>query len=407
MDARLLLTDLDATHIFLERYLNAGSPSGFTEIHKTSKETNPFTGKEKFPILCFNDDDIESVTIGDSLPAFWNFNFNFAHPDSNESNIIKKAKREVLLTDFLVSPTSGGRTMFVWDRNPAGYLKLTYDVSRIGRVDRQLSTKHCFASYESSQTFKRTFDDGKFPEFMAIQLEPAAKISLIPHEHETYEWGVIFREKLPYPYIEEKRQLVPGFSLFFNDSVDEPLIIQFILLGGYDPLTYLTDFLKKIIDCYWSIVLNCGFHIECHGQNCLFEVDDKYNIVRMVIKDMDSVDKDIPLAEYLGLNSKWDSYPQCCFDKNIHFYDIRASYMYDFKLGEYLLTPIIDAVGKYFRLNISHIQKQIKDYVQSTYVPYLPSWYFPEDGCWYDCDNTERKPGTKRVYTANKDPKFR
>jgi hypothetical protein len=53
------------------------------------------------------------------------------------------------------------------------------------------------------------------------------------------------------------------------------------------------------------------------------------------------------------------------------------------------------------------IEKEIRKYVRENYTWQLPNWYFPQNGCWYDCDNLERKPGTKRKYFAHKNPKFR
>ena len=38
-------------YVYMERYVNEGSPSGFTTVHTTSYETNPFTGKESFYLL--------------------------------------------------------------------------------------------------------------------------------------------------------------------------------------------------------------------------------------------------------------------------------------------------------------------------------------------------------------------
>lgn len=409
MDASKLFSNLNEQYIFMERYVNAGSPSGFTEIHTTSERTNPFKGIDRFPLLVFDDSDVQSQVIGEQLPSFWDPSTNYAHPDSINSPIHVNAGRILRTTDYYVSPTSGGRTMFLWSIKPEGYLKLTYDVARIGRVDRQLSVKHCLASYESSSTLKSTIDRGGFPNTLAIQLERTAKVSFLPYDGQMYEWGVIYREKEPYPYAGKTRQLVPGFSLFYgNPEIGHvPLLIQFIRLGGYEPNDYLMRLLKMMVDCYWNIVLKCAFHIESHGQNCLFEVDESYQLVRMVIKDMDSVDKDIPLAEQLGLNTVWESYPQCCFDKSLYYYDIRASFMYDFKLGEYMLTPLIEVVANEYHLNVTKIQSELRDYVQATYAHELPEGYFPANGCWYDCDNTERKPGTQREYYAHTNPKYR
>lgn len=396
-------------YLHMERYVNDGSPSGFTDVHKTSNRTNPFTGEDKFRLLEFDVSDVDNTYIGDKNELLERA-VNYAHPDSIASEVLIKSSRTIVDSELIVSPTSGGRTMLLRSHDCSGYLKLTYDVSRIGRVDRQLTLNHCLSSIEVSNVLKRCIDDNIFPSFLAIQLEPAAKVSKLEYEDFIYEWGVIYREEKPYPYREEKLQLIPGFSLFSKDKKalkDDILINQMIELSGADPEKYLINLLYMIVDCYWSIVVNCAFHIECHGQNCYFEVDENYNILRMVIKDMDSVDKDIPLAKTLCIKSDWESHPYMCFDESIYYYPIRSSYMYDFKLGEYLLTPIINVVSKKYDLDSNIIEKRIREHVNQRYLCKLPRDYFTEDGCWYNCSNTERKPGARREYFAHENPKYR
>jgi hypothetical protein len=162
-----------------------------------------------------------------------------------------------------------------------------------------------------------------------------------------------------------------------------------------------------IVDCYWGAVLNFAFHPEMHAQNCLFEVHENFKIARLVLIDMQSVDKDIPLARILGLNYTWTSYPEGCFDESIYFYKIRSSYVYDFKVGEYLLSPIIKVVAAKYQIDISGVEREVREYVQSHYTSKLPSDYFPVDNCWYDCDKTERLPGQRRQYYPHINPKYR
>jgi hypothetical protein len=400
----------DATYIHMERYVNDGSPTGFTEIHKTSEGTNPFTGAERFPLLEFNDGDLETVLLGDHQP-YLRGAVNFAHPDSISSPVLHAAGRVLQESHFKVSPVAGGRTMILRDGNVgSGYLKLTYDVSRIGRVDRQLTLKHCVSSLEVSRALKQAMDVGLLSSQTALLLETAARVTMLPSTDGAYEWGTIFRERLPYPRPESHYSMVPGFSLFGRDRKnpsDKPLIVQLIEQGGYDAKEYLFDLIKMTVDCYWSIVNACAMHIECHGQNCFFEVAPDLRIARIIVKDMDSVEKDLPLARHLGIEQKWESYPYMCMTEDIYYYPIRASYMYDFKLGEYLLSPLISCVSLAFGLDVVEFDRQIREYVQQTHLSGLPPAYFPEDGCWYDCDNTERTPGTRRQYFPHPNPRFR
>lgn len=407
--AQLLDNPQDATYIHLERYVNDGSPTGFTEVHRTSEETNPFTGAERFPLLEFDDSDLETILLGEDRP-YLRESTNFAHPDSINSPVLHGAGRILKESPFMVSPVAGGRTMILRDGAVgSGYLKLTYDASRIGRVDRQLTTEHCVSSLEASSVLKAAAEDGLLSPRTALLLEPSARVSLLPTTNGIYEWGTIFRDRFPYPSSRPENILIPGFSLFGRDrqsEADKPLIVQMIECSGYDAKAYLIDLVRMIVDAYWSIVHTCALHVECHSQNCLFEVTPGFNVARIVMKDMDSVDKDIPLAQFLGIEHEWQS-PHLSMTREVYYYPIRASYMYDFKLGEYLLSPLIGCVSAAFNLDIDEINREIREYVQRTHLSGLPPWYFPEDGCWYDCDNTERKPGTRRQYFAHPNPKFR
>lgn len=419
MDAKKIFDNLKESFIYMERFVNNGSPSGWTKKKSTSPETNPFTGKKEFPLVEIDDSGLDSLIIGEPNDIF--NKRNFCHPDSIAfmSPVVKSDKISAKDSDVIVQPTSGGRTMFLCSNQYAGFIKLTYDVARIGRVDRQLKYEHCMSSYEVSNAMKRAIDSGKYADTFSVLLERTGKVTYIPIDNENYyEWGTMLREIKPYPYVEEERQIIPGFSLFGTDfyneetQKDDLLINQFIALSKKDPKDYLTNVATITVDSWFQSALNCGFLLELHGQNCYYEINKNFEITRIVIKDMDSVDKDMSLQKKLGLNSVWKSFPYECFyedepEDHPWYYKIRPSYMYDFKLGTYLLLPIIDAVCSHFNLDKQQIIAEIKEYVRNKYLEKLPKGFFPEDGTWYDCDNSERKPGTRRTYYAHDNPMFR
>lgn len=419
MDAKKMFENLNESFIYMERYVNNGSPSGWTQKKSTSPETNPFSGEKRFELYEFDDSQLDSLVIGNPNPIF--NNRNFCHPDSITygSQVILQDGIKTKKSDVIVQPTSGGRTMFVDCDKVDGFIKLTYDTARIGRVDRQLRFEHCMSSYEVSNALKRAIDAGKFPSTYSILLEKTGKVTYIPIDNEHYyEWGVMLRENRAYPYSKDMVQLIPGFSLFGIDNYsdhtknDEFLINQIIDLSGINPLKYLINVIQMTIDSWFTTALNCGFLLELHGQNCYYEINQNFIITRIVIKDMDSVDKDITTEKKLGLNSAWKSFPYECFyadepEDHPWYYKIRASYMYDFKLGTYILLPLIETVCAKYHLNKDEIILQIKKYVKDCYIGKLPKGFFPEDGRWYDCDNSERKPGTRRVYYPHDNPMFR
>lgn len=404
-----LLNNQDESYIYLERYVNNGSPSGFTDIHKTSFETNQYTGKPQYPILQFSDYKYETRIWGEELDFL--HNLNYAHPDSRNSSVLKSAHCDVIDSDIIVSPTSSGRTMLIRSKHYNGFIKLNYDIARIGRVDRQLTLNHCLSSFEVTNTLKNCIDNNSIGNQFSLLLDKSWKVSFLHTSDKIYEWGVILRDRTPYPYkLDSSNALIPGFSLFGKDRLndkDEYLIIQLIEKSLHGPSEYLRNILQIVVNSYWQIVLKTAFHIECHGQNCLFEFDNNYNIIRMVLRDMDSVDKDIELAKKIGLRYEWESFPYLCLNKDIYYYPIRSSYMYDFKLGEYLLDPLINIVCSKYELDMQIFYNYVKEIVNDIYLPQLPSDYFTPDGKWYKADNTERLSGQKRQYFSQPNPKFR
>lgn len=415
MKANTIFDNLEEAFIYMERYVNNGSPSGWTQLRTTSTKTNPFMGNDRFPLLEFSDSDIECELLGEPSALFA---VNYAHPDSANSQLLRDGKRNVRKSSIIVSPTSGGRTMLIRSGQYSGFIKLTYDSCRLGRVDRQLSYGHCMSSLEVSNTIKNSIDNGDFGNRIAILLEKSAKISKLKVNDWEYEWGTILREIKPYPYIEETRQIIPGFAMFGkdlhseNEISDEYLVNQFITLSGRNPKEYLIDLLKISIDAWFLSLINCSFILETHGQNCYYEIDKNYNITRFVIKDLDSVDKDISFAKIKGLNTKWKSFPYACFyqdtpEDHPWYYKVRPSYMFDFKMGTYLLDPIVKVVCEKFNLIESDIRSIIQKYTTETYMKEMPKGYFPENGTWYYCDNSERKPGERRKYYAKNNPLFR
>jgi len=417
MQGKSIFDNMLESFIYMERYVNNGSPSGWTNLRSTSEKTNPFTGEEMFSILEFDDNDLDYLSIGEKNSLFER-GVNYAHPDSLDSKILKEANRKLKNSFLQVSPTSGGRTMFIRNGVFDGFIKLTYDVGRIGRVDRQLGYGHCMSSIEVSDSIKNAIDCNLFKNTYGVLLEKSAKVTKMSLNNSTYEWGTILRERRSYPYSNEKRQLIPGFSLFGKDHYnaetlnDELLINQFIELSTKKPEEYLLSVMRMTIDAWFDTLLNCAFILELHAQNCYYEIDDHFIIKRIIIKDMDSVDKDITLARKLGLNDEWKSYPFECFYEDVPenhpwYYKIRPSYMYDFKLGTYLLQPIMDVVCEKYEIDKTYIRNNLKEYVSDLYIGRIPLGYFPEDGSWYDCDKNERKPGERRKYYAHPNPLFR
>ena len=409
MKASSTFNNLLDSYIYMERYVNDGSPSGFTEIHNTSFNTNPFTGLSSFHLLEFNDEDCETIIRGEQNNLF-SIGVNYSHPDSLKSSILLEAKRKQKKSSILVVPTASARTMLILNENSRGFLKLTYDVSKIGRCVRDISCASALASLETSQRLKECIDDGILPSTLAVLLESSCKVTKLILKENNFEWGTIFRRFKPYPNNYKELLIVPAFSLFSTDKKnpeDEKLINQFIELSGQNPEEYLWNILKITIDAHWNLVIKTALRPEMHAQNCMYELDRNYKISRIIIKDMEDIDRDLFVAKYFNNDYNWNTYPYKCYDENSRDFKYQSSYMYDFKLGEYLLSPIIKCVSNKYGLSEIIFENKIKDYVRCKYLPYLPSNYFSTESRWYYCKNVERKPGESKRFFSKENPKFR
>lgn len=109
--------------------------------------------------------------------------------------------------------------------------------------------------------------------------------------------GVLFREIIPYPLVEESRQLIPYFSLYSRDSFsdnDKPLLIQLIERNSHsDPLGFFADVIVGFVQDTWMyLVHERGILPELHGQNALLEIDTNGIPKRLIHRDFQSIYSD-------------------------------------------------------------------------------------------------------------------
>jgi hypothetical protein len=82
------------------------------------------------------------------------------------------------------------------------------------------------------------------------------------------------------------------------------------------------------------------------------------------------------------------------------------SFMYDFKLGEYLIGPLVDAWAKVNgNTQLRNIEQRIKMYAREQLL-LLPRDFFPKD-CWYDYEAVVHEGSSTRNYRRNPNPRFR
>jgi len=307
---------------------------------------------------------------------------------------------------FKAAPTASGRTVKLLDTHNS-FLKLNYP-QLLGRIERHLAKKHALTSLEVSSFIGQTIDEKKLPDYFYFMRDVSAKVAELPYNGALYEWGVIEREPFPSPYNADIKFIIPGFSMFSTDIIhpeDESLICQLINKQNKSAADFLFDnVFAPVFSCFFTCLLTCGLQLEVHAQNTLFGIDEDFNIIGVIFKDAESVDKDLTLMEYLGINMSFKSDDYKCIREGMYNYQILHSYMFDFKLGEYLISPLIDKVSAHYDVNVKNLEGRIKEY-NSQYIQELPRDFFPTD--WYSYPNNLLDRTKRRPYVAHKNPKYR
>lgn len=399
----------EKNYLYLERYVNDGSPSGFDRIHTSSKQTSPRDGADYYslPIIEFNN-NIKFEYIGDDK-FLSNPRQMFCHPDNLNHPLFTDNKQYwEIVGKVNVSPTASARTVKIQGKDY--FVKLDY-INYLGRITRNLDYQHIISAFEVSKDIRQGIDTKVYNKKFAFLPENKGRIAYIPKKDGTfYEFGYILREAIPYSNLSNKDYfLIPAFSLFGHDYYnqnDESIIIQLFHASN---ISNINDFaynnvFEPIIQCYFDPLINHGLALEAHAQNTLIAIDNNFKIQLIVSRDMESVDKDISLREKMNISTNYKSINYKCIRNNDYNYTIKHSFMFDFKLGEYLLTPLINTFSSDKNFNKELIFSKIK-HCSLEYIKKLPNDYFPNT--WYDYANKQFAPNEKRPYRSNGSPKYR
>lgn len=270
--------------------------------------------------------------------------------------------------------------------------------------------QHVLSAYEVTKDLKSGINSGIYNNTFGLLTEEKGKVAHIPtKDGKIYEFGYILREYIPYSRNTDKQLfLIPAFSLFGKDIYspdDDPIIIQLYKKSklGINEFAFECLF-RPLVSYYFDPLVHHGLAMESHAQNTLIAIDDQFNIALIVARDMESVDKDLPLRNYLGVKSQITSLDYKCLRISDYNYTIKHSFMFDFKFGEYLLGPLFDKLTGIDSFDERSILLKIKD-LSKGYIANLPNGYFPS--VWYTYDNIQFKPGEKRPYISHNDPRFR
>lgn len=391
----------------LERYVNLGSPSGFSDSWTTSPETAPRSDVPSFLLHRLSSAQGKTSHFGlrSSIPPELGEDDLLIHPD-----VAKRvgAPPTVAFDSFRVSPTASGRTVHVLAERPY-HLKLHYDAV-IGRLERTLGTKQAsYAVYVNdviASAIKRRLTCATF----GILPEPAARVLTVEHPDGPREFGLVYRSLSPATAGSQPHALVPAFALFSPDTKqpdDELLVVQLLRASGLSAEEFLLEKLAfPVVDSYFTLLVSTGLQGEFHAQNTVFGIDPRGWVHCALLRDMESLDTDLDLRRELGLSEGDPPSFHKAIDRSMHNYQIKHSFMFDHKLGEYLLEPLIDTLANRGLVNTHSVDEAIRDRV-ALHLERFPADFLPR-GCWYSFERRQIDRSTsERPYVRHEAPRFR
>lgn len=199
--------------VSMERYVNDGSPSGFSFTHTTSAATCPRSSVDSFRLHVVTARAGTSIRELGIMPAELDCGEGtkpmFVHPDMiGDQHLMSLACSDGRLSNFSVEPLSSGRTVRIRSNSITGYLKLHYG-RHIGRIRRPVSLERALAVIENDEILTQLIETGKMPPTFAFFREPGVRLFC----GETGEWGMIWRPPLAYgTHVARICYVVPAFS---------------------------------------------------------------------------------------------------------------------------------------------------------------------------------------------------
>ncbi len=410
-----LARDPLAAWLHLERYVNKGSPSGFSEVNRPPGAYDPRGLADSFQIPCVWLGNESVKGIGDwppELPRDQQRSLAFLlHPAMTATEAVQRQLAgdrdgSVAGIALRVAPTASGRTVWVHDLSAPLHLKLHYP-GVLGRVDRALPAIKAVAGWEISRDIVEAIDRGEAPNCLALLPETCARWwspSLDPGT----SIGLIARAASPYPQAVSGTYLIPVFALISRDSRamdDAPLLAQ-LLDRATNPESLLIErILQPLVRAYCYLAFERGLLPELNAQNVLLEVSSDHIPLRLVLRDMSRVEKALHIRRGRGLSVSFLSAPYKCIDTTADpgLAMIRHSFSFDFKLGLYCLAELVDTAAAH-GLDGARLDASVREYVERIAGPSLRE-YLPSGRRWYAHEKillTEQRP-----YVARDNARFR
>lgn len=374
--------------VYMENIINDGSPSWFTDIHRLKERFRPW--------------NIHGFGIPYDLIARTKADIFLANPSDSIKNIAKNKREEV---QFLLHPeefekwnyrcvwaihgypTASWRTVLIDNWEDSYYAKLHYSWI-LWRVWREMTRKRVEWAWHISSEL-----DNLIKQWL---LNDA--FSFLPESYwivTTWYWWqevwMSYRESTP-RWCNQKWKwiVIPFFSLFWKDKLrpqDEFLLIQ-ILLQYNNPKDYFINrVVRTLLVAFHTILMDWWLIPENHWQNISLQIDTNCRVTSIIHKDLYEFYADLQMREAKGLGStKFHKVLDKTINPDVYFQ--MKSYMFDFKLWEYVLYPMVKVFCEYFWYPEKLIIDEIIDLFESLSTEWKEIFY-PYD-TYYRFDNVEK-----------------
>lgn len=388
-------------YLYLERYINDGSPSGFDL--GLPYRYNPFNKKRFIKISIVNDEWTKHLQVG-KISGFFDTSKDkipfLIHPMLVEE--LQEFKELVSKSNERIEaePTASGRTLLWQDKQKdKHFIKLHFPL-KLGRFNRELNLFRWLSTLERSRELFSLLPS--FPSSLGFLYDSGG--TFYQSKNTILNFGTIFRETTPRPFINQRTLLVPSFSLFAlerNDGRKQSVLADLHQEIELNEEHFLRLFVHPLIDAFIFLSSKLGMIPEFNAQNILYEYNIDKNTTRVIIRDVGDCFIDLIIREREKLHTNFCSYKT--LDPKIHT-DIyqRRSFSFDFKLSHYILLPLIQEYCRITNVELTSIQATVRNYFTSNFTDYKE--YFNSKK-WYSYPN-EDVVG-RNSYIENETPLFR
>ena len=389
----------------MERYVNDGSPSGYSFDYSSSAKYSPLSGTEKFslPVLWSENVRTYGIIPLDLVELFSDKGKKAIpfHPDNIDD--FKAFRNQIKTSLYEVSPSASPRTLFSEAPN-LFYLKLHYK-GVLGRIERSMPIRKSMAEIEISKLLiDEVISSGKTS--FGIFHSPFCNYY---NDDKGTDFSFILRLSDPFPRLNENPILIPCFSLFSTDIKElshPPLLLQILQKTNANSDWFLSNLIFPVLRMYIHLCKIHGLIPEINAQNLVYEFDDKFNCLRPVIRDFMEIEKDLSIRGKLNLRNNFDSINYKTIVNSDEDYFIRHSFSFDFKLTHYVIVPLAKLFSRQLGIDLNKLLSEIRDFVFAEWGQEIHTHFQPFDK-WYDVPNRLLVNKSDRKYNINTNPILR